>query len=124
MSSMQWMRAGALLAFLGVALGAFGAHALEGKLDERGRHLWQTAVSYQMWHALAILVVAGSTARGCFFAGTVIFSGTLYALALGAPRALGAVTPIGGLLFLAGWLAVIFKKGGAAADGVLSHFNL
>ncbi len=123
MSAANWMRAGAFLAFMGVALGAFGAHALEGKLDERGRHLWQTAVSYQMWHALAILAVTGPTARGCFLAGTVIFSGTLYAMALGAPRWLGAVTPIGGLLFLAGWLAVLFKKA-SPGDGVLKHFNL
>lgn len=124
MTPAQWLRTGALLAFLGVALGAFGAHALESRLDERGRRLWQTAVSYQMWHALAILAVAGPTARGCFLAGTVIFSGTLYALALGAPGRLGALTPVGGLLLLAGWLSALLAKSKPAGDGLLKHFNL
>ena len=97
--------AGAALGFLGVALGAFGAHALKGRVDAE---LWRTAVSYQMWHALALLV-ATPRAGLCFLAGTVIFSGTVYALALGAPRWLGAVTPLGGLLLLAGWLALALK---------------
>lgn len=115
-------KAAAVLGFLGVALGAFGAHALKGKVDE---DLWRTAVSYQMWHVLAAMVVAAPLAKSLFLAGVVVFSGTLYALALGGPRWLGAVTPIGGLLLLGGWLAAVFQKGGAAAgDGVLKHFNL
>jgi uncharacterized membrane protein YgdD (TMEM256/DUF423 family) len=113
--------AAAALGFLGVALGAFGAHALKGKVDE---DLWRTAVSYQMWHVLAAMIVAAPLAKNLFLAGVVIFSGTLYALALGAPRWLGAVTPIGGLLLLAGWVATILKKGGAPGDGVLKSFNL
>lgn len=115
-------KAAAVLGFLGVALGAFGAHALKDKVDA---DLWRTAVSYQMWHVLAAMLVAAPLAKNLFLAGVVVFSGTLYALALGAPRWLGAVTPVGGLLLLAGWLAVLFKKGGGAAgDGVLKHFNL
>ena len=113
-------KAAAALGFLGVALGAFGAHALKGKVDE---DLWRTAVSYQMWHVLAAMVVAAPLAKNLFLAGVIVFSGTLYALALGAPRWLGAVTPLGGLLLLAGWAAAVLKKG-AAGDGVLSHFNL
>ncbi|MDX6769210.1 MAG: DUF423 domain-containing protein [Elusimicrobiota bacterium] len=114
-------KAAAALGFLGVAMGAFGAHALKGKVDEE---LWRTAVSYQMWHALAAMAVAAPLAKNLFLLGVVVFSGTLYALALGAPRWLGAVTPVGGLLLLAGWAAVLFKKGGAAGDGLLKHFNL
>lgn len=115
-------KAGLLLGFLGVALGAFGAHALKDRVDQ---DLWRTAVSYQMWHALAILAVAGTTPKGCFLAGTVVFSGTVYALALGAPRWLGAVTPVGGLLLLAGWLtALLAKAKPAGGDSLLRHFNL
>lgn len=113
-------KAAAVLGFLGVALGAFGAHALKGRIDE---NLWRTAVTYHLVHAVAML--AAPHGARYFGAGVVVFSGTLYALALGAPRWLGAVTPVGGLLLLAGWLAVLFKKGGTAAgDGVLKHFNL
>lgn len=121
---MTMQHAAAALGFLGVALGAFGAHALKDKVDPE---LWRTAVSYQMWHALAILAIASPTAKPLFLAGTVIFSGTLYALALGAPRWLGAVTPIGGLLLLAGWGAALLARKPAikpAGDGLLRHFNL
>ena len=103
-------KAGLLLGFLGVALGAFGAHALQGRLDERGQELWRTAVAYQMWHALAIVAVGHQPSKTLFAAGIVVFSGTLYALALGAPRWLGAVTPVGGLLLLAGWGKALFAK--------------
>lgn len=114
-------KAAAVLGFLGVALGAFGAHALKDKVDQ---DLWRTAVSYQMWHVLAAMLVAAPLAKNLFLGGILVFSGTLYALALGAPRWLGAVTPIGGLLLLAGWLSLLLRRAPAAGDGILKHFNL
>lgn len=96
-----------------VLLGAFGAHALRGVLDARGIELWHTAVNYQVWHALALAVAAGlgrgrsgRVAMAALVMGIVLFSGSLYALALGAPRWVGIVTPFGGLAFVAGWLAL------------------
>jgi uncharacterized membrane protein YgdD (TMEM256/DUF423 family) len=104
------LAAGALLAGLGVALGAFGAHALKGMLGPAESGWWQTAVAYQMWHALA-LVAIGAFGRQALVApawllgaGSLIFSGTLYLMALTGQRWLGAVTPLGGLLMIAGWL--------------------
>lgn len=96
-----------------VLLGAFGAHALRGVLDARGSELWHTAADYHAWHALALAVAAG-IGRGrsgrlaiiAFVVGIVLFSGSLYALALGAPRWVGIITPLGGLTFVAGWLAL------------------
>lgn len=96
-----------------VLLGAFGAHALRGVLDARGAELWHTAVNYHAWHALALAVAAGlgrgrsgRVAMAAFVVGIVLFSGSLYALALGAPRWVGIITPFGGLAFVAGWLAL------------------
>lgn len=96
-----------------VLLGAFGAHALRGVLDARGAELWHTAVNYHAWHALALAVAAGlgrgrsgRVAVAAFVVGIVLFSGSLYALALGAPRWVGIITPFGGLAFVAGWLAL------------------
>ena len=109
---------GALFAGLGVALGAFGAHALRDGLDDRAREVFETGVRYQMYHALALFgigTLAAATplprrwlnvAALAFCAGILLFSGSLYALALGAPRWLGAITPLGGTLFMIGWLAV------------------
>jgi len=107
---------GALLALAAVALGAFGAHALRGRLEPDMATAWQTAVQYHGWHALA-LVAAGllllhrpdagavGIAAWLFAAGIALFSGSLYLLALTGTRGLGAVTPFGGLAFLAGWAA-------------------
>lgn len=99
----------------GVLLGAFGAHALRGRLDEAALGWWHTAVEYQLWHALALALAAyaargraGRVAVHAFSAGIVLFSGSLYAMALGAPRWLGAVTPFGGLAFVVGWIALAF----------------
>jgi uncharacterized membrane protein YgdD (TMEM256/DUF423 family) len=97
-----------------VAFGAFGAHALRDVLDARGLELWKTAVNYHFWHALAIglaaLVPVDGRARRiapvAFAVGIVLFSGSLYALALGAPRWTGIVTPFGGLAFIVGWMAL------------------
>ena len=98
-----------------VALGAFGAHALRGSLDAASMATWHTGVEYHFWHALALLVAAvglregraRNVAIGAFAAGIVLFSGSLYALALGAPRMVGVITPVGGVAFITGWLAVI-----------------
>ena len=96
-----------------VLLGAFGAHALRGVLDAQGSELWHTAVNYHAWHALALVLAlglgrgrAGRVAARAFLLGIVLFSGSLYALALGAPRWCGAITPLGGVAFVAGWLAL------------------
>jgi uncharacterized membrane protein YgdD (TMEM256/DUF423 family) len=104
---------GALSGFVGVAAGAFGAHALKARLAPDLLAVFQTGAQYQMYHALALLAAAWAasrwpggavTAAGWLFAaGTVLFSGSLYALALSGVRALGAVTPLGGVAFLAGW---------------------
>lgn len=105
---------GALFALAGVAAGAFGAHGLASRLTPERLATFETAVRYQMYHAFALFIAAWAAARWSengvvgvagwlFVAGILIFSGTVYALALGGPRWLGAVTPIGGLCFLAGW---------------------
>lgn len=100
--------AASLLGFFAVALGAFGAHGLEGKLDAKANDWWQTATLYALVHAVAALVMAGQsgvfrTGGWSFVIGTVLFSGSLYFMALGGPRLLGAVTPVGGVAFLLGW---------------------
>lgn len=92
--------------FVDVALGAFGAHGLKNRLTPEALAVFETAVRYQAYHALALFAVASARADGagwCFIAGIAIFSGSLYALALTGERRLGAVTPIGGILFLVGW---------------------
>jgi uncharacterized membrane protein YgdD (TMEM256/DUF423 family) len=107
---------GALSACLSVAAGAFGAHALAGLVTPDRLLVWETAARYQMYHALGLMIVAylaslkaGGAARlsgWLFLAGTVIFSGSLYALVLTGVTILGAVTPIGGVAFIAGWLVL------------------
>ena len=96
-----------------VLLGAFGAHALHDVLDAEQRELWHTAVDYHMWHALALVLAVGlGSGRGrrvamvAFALGIVLFSGSLYALALGAPRWSGIITPFGGIAFVIGWIAL------------------
>ena len=106
-------RLAAALCFLAVVLGAFGAHALRSTLELRGTlNTWHTAVLYHFTHAIALLVLAlyGANNRGAWwllFAGIVLFSGSLYAIALTNLRWLGPVTPLGGLCFLAGWVLLI-----------------
>ena len=107
---------GCTLGFAGVAAGAFGAHALRARIDPDALAIWETAVRFQMYHALALLAAAwaaerwpGSAAHASGWmlaAGTVIFSGSLYVLVLTGIRWLGAITPIGGVLLLAGWVAL------------------
>jgi uncharacterized membrane protein YgdD (TMEM256/DUF423 family) len=108
--------AGAISAFLAVAAGAFGAHALRARLTPDLLAVFETAARYQMYHALALLAAAWAASRWpvgslraagwLFIAGTIVFSGSLYVLSLTGQRWLGAITPLGGLLFLAGWLAL------------------
>ena len=100
--------------FLAVGLGAFGAHALKSRLTPDMLAIFETGVRYQVYHALALLLLAalrGPNKSGwCFTAGIVLFSGSLYLLALTGVRKWGAVTPIGGLLFLAGWLIMLLQR--------------
>ena len=101
---------GALNGAIAVAAGAFGAHGLRERLEPRALEIFETAARYQMFHALAMVLCAviatrGATTAGWLFqAGIVVFSGSLYALALSDVKVLGAITPLGGVAFLAGWL--------------------
>ena len=101
---------GAINAALAVAAGAFGAHGLRDRLEPRALDIFETAARYQMYHALAMVLAGVIAARGAstagwlFQVGIVIFSGSLYALALTDVKVLGAITPLGGVAFLAGWL--------------------
>ena len=110
---MTMIRIAAALCFLAVALGAFGAHALRSTLETRGMlDVWNKAVLYHFIHAIALLALAlyGTANRGAcwlLFAGIFLFSGSLYLLALSNVRWLGAITPLGGLCFLAGWAWLI-----------------
>ncbi|WP_341644536.1 DUF423 domain-containing protein [Thauera sp. SDU_THAU2] len=107
--------AGSLLAALGVAFGAFGAHGLRSLLDANALGWWQTAVEYQMWHAISLIALGAARLPRSLLpallltAGTVIFAGTLYLMALGGPRWLGAVTPIGGSLMILGWVVLAWQ---------------
>lgn len=120
--------AGAISALLAVAAGAFGAHALRARLTPDLLAVFETGARYQMYHALALLAVAWAVTRWpvgavrgagwLFIAGTVVFSGSLYLLSLTGQRWLGAITPLGGLLLLAGWLALaigVLQSGGNTA---------
>jgi uncharacterized membrane protein YgdD (TMEM256/DUF423 family) len=109
-----FMLIGSLAGFLGVAAGAFGAHALRSRLSSDMLAVFETAVRYQMYHALALLITAAvigrvgdarllSIAGWSFITGVVLFSGSLYGLALSGTSALGAITPLGGVAFLVGW---------------------
>jgi uncharacterized membrane protein YgdD (TMEM256/DUF423 family) len=108
-----FLLAGAAAGFLGVALGAFGAHGLRGRLSPEMLAVFETAVRYHIYHAIAILLVGLIAARldgwmiraagWCFSAGIVLFSGSLYTLAISGVTTFGAITPIGGLAFLLGW---------------------
>lgn len=108
-------RVAAMLGFLGVALGAFGAHALKDWLTQHGFvEVWEKAVLYHLVHVVVLLVLASrdplpALAYGLIFTGVLIFSGSLYLLAFTGMRWLGAVTPLGGLSLLAGWAVLAWK---------------
>jgi len=115
MNSPLFVRLAAGLCFLAVALGAFGAHSLKPTLEQYGlTDVWNKAVLYHFIHALAVFALGlfGATKRAAawlFVAGIVIFSGSLYIIALTNLRWLGAITPIGGLCFLAAWAWLVFS---------------
>jgi uncharacterized membrane protein YgdD (TMEM256/DUF423 family) len=109
---------GAINAFLAVALGAFGAHGLEGKLEPKYLETWKTGVTYQMFHATGLLIIAVllgklpansllSWSGWLMFIGIILFSGSLYVLSVTKISILGAVTPLGGVAFLAAWILLI-----------------
>jgi uncharacterized membrane protein YgdD (TMEM256/DUF423 family) len=109
-----FLAAGTLLSFLAVGAGAFGAHGLEGSLSPERLETFETAARYQMYHALALLLLGLAAARWpgrgwtgpglCFVGGTLVFSGSLYTLAITGASWLGAIAPIGGATLLAGWM--------------------
>lgn len=105
-------RVAAVLGTLGVVLGAFGAHWVRDRVDAAHLEWWKTGALYHLVHAAAALATGradgrASAATWSFVAGVVLFSGSLYAMTLGAPSWLGAVTPLGGLCFIAGWLLLL-----------------
>jgi len=110
---------GSLFGFLGMALGAFGAHALKGQLGADQLMVFEVGVRYQMYHAFALLAAAWAYTKWpgksliasgwLFIVGTVLFSGSLYALSLSEIRGLGAITPFGGLALVAGWLCMAWS---------------
>ena len=130
--SRLFLMIGALSAAISVAAGAFGAHALRARVEPRLLEVFETAARYQMYHAFALIAVALVLARGngigngitaavlgptpgtgiavasgwCFVVGTVLFSGSLYAMTFTGIRALGAITPLGGVAFIAGWVCL------------------
>jgi uncharacterized membrane protein YgdD (TMEM256/DUF423 family) len=117
----NWLTASGISGFLAVVLGAFGAHGLQARLADaadaaKRLSWWQTAAHYHLLHALALAVVAfvishvpqARYAGVAFVLGTLLFSGSLYVMALGGPRWLGAVTPLGGAAFLVGWGVVVY----------------
>jgi uncharacterized membrane protein YgdD (TMEM256/DUF423 family) len=115
---MKWTAIGAWALALAVTIGAFGAHGLRGRLDDYSMNIYERAVFYHFVHALGILIVAALAATGMLSqrashwvcgllaAGIVLFSGSLYALALTGHRALGAITPFGGVSFIAAWVVL------------------
>jgi uncharacterized membrane protein YgdD (TMEM256/DUF423 family) len=112
--SAGWFATGAVLAAVGVGLGAFGAHGLRARVSPEMVAVWETGVRYHLVHALGLLAVALAVGRWpaaalggwLFVAGTLVFSGSLYLLVLSGQRWLGAITPLGGLAFIAGWLVL------------------
>ena len=114
-----WLAIAAINGFLAVAAGAFGAHALQSRLDANALQAFETGARYQMYHALAIglaafalressAAFAAQVAAALFLIGIVLFSGSLYALALSGARPFAFITPLGGVAFLAGWIALAF----------------
>jgi len=115
-SGKVWIFTGAILGALAIGVGAFGAHALPKDMAADDRATYEIGVRYHMYHALALVLVGVLALRfqstwldlsgACFAAGVIIFSGCLYGLALGGPKALGLVVVVGGVSFIAGWLAL------------------
>jgi uncharacterized membrane protein YgdD (TMEM256/DUF423 family) len=117
MSARLALVAASILMAVAVALGAFGAHALKARVAPEMLAVWQTGVTYHAWHAIGLLLLgvlmlnspgsaAFRVAAWLFIAGIVLFAGSLYLLALGAPRGVGAITPFGGVALILGWIAL------------------
>ncbi len=115
---MDWLKIAGSMGFFGVALGAFGSHALKDRLSADMLRSWNTGVRYHLIHAIALMVLAlyAKTSStdirwgGRFFlAGTILFSGSLYAMSLTGFKALGFITPLGGICFLMGWAWMVVK---------------
>lgn len=116
---MNWLKIAALNLAIGVGLGAFGAHGLKKFADSYAINIWQTATLYLFVHALGLLAIGvlhtvsqyrADKSAYLMQGGIVIFSGSLYAMTLGAPKWLGAITPIGGTLFIVAWLLLAFGR--------------
>jgi len=113
------LRAAGALGMTGVMLGAFGAHALRGRVSPEMLEVYKTGVSYHLWHALGLLGISLLVDRlrwprvtlALFIGGVVVFSGTLYLLAISGVRWLGAITPLGGLSLIAGWATLLASRG-------------
>lgn len=128
-----WVIIGAVNGFLAVALGAFGAHMLEGNISEHYIGVWETAVQYQMLHAGGLLAIGVlihivpvkqlQIAGWLMLGGIIVFSGSLYILALSGIGILGAITPIGGVLFLSAWVLVILAMMNKKNDDRASKLN-
>ena len=117
MLAVMWIRVAAAFGTMGVVLGAFGAHALRSRLAPEQLASWETAVHYQLFHAIVLLALGlygATTGRSLgaspwlFAAGIVLFSGSIYGLVLGSWRWLGPVTPLGGVALIAGWISLWF----------------
>ncbi len=129
----KWVRLAAVNGLIAVAAGAFGAHALKSRLAPESLTVFDVAVRYQMYHALALLGVAAvvyqrpsrsaRAAGWCMLLGTVLFSGSLYGLTLGGDgfKLLGPITPIGGVLLIAGWLLLALSAGGRSYNNKASQ---
>jgi len=115
---MFWVRAGSVMMFLGVSMGAFAAHLLKSKLTEQSLEIFKTGVFYHLIHALALFGIAWLVSKpdgppkahlaGCFLlVGIILFSGSLYALSMSRMTWLGMITPLGGLAFLVGWFLLL-----------------
>ncbi|MBU6154824.1 MAG: DUF423 domain-containing protein [Bdellovibrionales bacterium] len=119
---MNWIGIGTLLAFFGVALGAFGAHALQDRVEPHLLEIFKTSTHYFMIHSIALVLFGLFRAKKnwsgwCFLMGILIFSGSLYTIVFTGARAFGAITPIGGVLFMAGWIGFAFEAGKRGSPG-------
>ena len=116
---MPWLRIGAVFMALGVAAGAFGAHGLQDRVTEDLVEVWKTGARYHLVHGLALCILGllpspPQLSGWLFCAGIVLFAGSLYTMTLTGHRWLGAVTPLGGVAFIAGWIVLAVKSGSAA----------
>jgi uncharacterized membrane protein YgdD (TMEM256/DUF423 family) len=117
MNNLSWVQLASLMMFLGVTMGAFGSHALRGKITDYQLEIYKTGVMYQLIHALGLFIVAWLTTQSqdprvhyaglCFLVGMFLFSGSLYLLAVTDVKWFGAITPLGGFAFLAGWFLLM-----------------